>query len=78
MKFLIILLLFILFLWYYRKRKLEKLVKKKVLEVEMRACDNCGVFFSAKEPLATKEETKILFFCSEKCYREYLDKEKVK
>ncbi len=80
MKLLIILLLIFFLFWYYRKKiqvlKSEK-QKEKALKLEMRACESCGVFFPATEGYKIKREDKEINFCSEKCFKEFLLREKI-
>ena len=80
MKLLIIFLLIFGFFWYYRRKKIffQKIRKKvQALKVEMKSCENCGIFFSESEGYRLKRENKELFFCSEKCLKEFLSKERV-
>lgn len=75
MKYLLLILAFLVIFWYYKKKRVKEKTAKRALEMEMRACKNCGVYFSVpgdKDP--RKSENRDLQFCSEKCYREYLEK----
>ncbi|MEZ0343260.1 MAG: PP0621 family protein [Caldimicrobium sp.] len=80
MKLLIILLLFFIVFWYYRKKKQllkSEKQKQKALRVEMRACENCGVFFPESEGYKIKRGNKEVIFCSEKCLKEFLSEERI-
>lgn len=80
MKILIILLFLLVIFWYYRKRKLSLRLEKereKAIRVEMKACEHCGVFFLEGEGYKIKKEDKEKLFCSEKCLKEFLSKERV-
>ncbi|MGC9141932.1 MAG: hypothetical protein ACP5IN_06250 [Caldimicrobium sp.] len=71
MKLLIIFLLIFGFFRYYRRKKLQ------ALKIEMKSCENCGIFFSESEGYHIERDHKELFFCSEKCLKEFLSKERV-
>ncbi|MFN4197008.1 MAG: hypothetical protein ACK4FM_03260 [Caldimicrobium sp.] len=75
MKYLLLMLAIFVIFWYYKKSRSKKKITKRALEMEMRACKNCGVYFSLPEDKSPGElENRDLQFCSEKCYREYLEK----
>lgn len=78
MKYLILALLFFLIFWYYKKRRLSPKPKRGSLEVEMRPCSLCGVYFASSEGHSLEEGSKVLHFCSEKCLKEYQEKKQVK
>ncbi|MGC9109361.1 MAG: hypothetical protein ACP5HI_03830 [Caldimicrobium sp.] len=80
MKLLIIFLLIFVIFWYYRRKKIFfQKIRKKVpaLKIEMKSCENCGIFFSESEGYHIERDHKELFFCSEKCLKEFLSKERV-
>lgn len=77
MKILIILLFIFIVFWYYRKKKRGlRNEKQRALKVEMRACESCGVFFSESEGYKIIRGDKEMNFCSEKCFEEFLSKER--
>lgn len=78
MKYLVLALLFFLLFWYYKKGRLSSKPKRGPLEVEMRPCSLCGVYFVFSEGHSLEEGSKVLYFCSEKCLKEYQEKKEVK
>ncbi|MGC9017265.1 MAG: hypothetical protein ACP5JQ_03690 [Caldimicrobium sp.] len=74
MKLLIIFLLIFVIFWYYRYYRRKKV---QALKIEMKSCENCGIFFSESEGYHIERDHKELFFCSEKCLKEFLSKERV-
>jgi len=83
MKYLLLLLFFFLLFWYYKKRIVKSAFEKRKKSsgnaiVKMRACDHCSAYFAEKEGIKVEREGKEFFFCSEKCFKDYFEKSKVK
>ncbi|MFN3505536.1 MAG: hypothetical protein ACK4Y7_04945 [Caldimicrobium sp.] len=75
MKYLLLILAFFVIFWYYKKKRVRDKRAKEALEVEMRACKNCGFYFSiSSADIKNKPENWSIQFCSDKCYKEYLEK----
>lgn len=74
MKYIILILFFFLIYWYYKKNRESKKNRRKFIEREMKECRNCGVYFHYQETPYLDEANKRIYFCSEKCYKEFLEK----
>ncbi len=76
MKYLFLVVLFFIIFWYYKKRKVRTQEKKR-LELQLKACFNCGIYVAQGEAIKITSENKEILFCSERCLKEYLKRNKV-
>lgn len=83
MKYLLLLLFFFLLFWYYKKIIIKSAFKKRKKSsgnafVEMKVCEHCSAYFAEKEGIKVERGDKELFFCSEKCFKDYSEKSQFK
>lgn len=75
MKYLILILLLLGIFWYYKKKRVKAKLEQRRLQMEMRACFSCGIFFPQNQGKILKKGSQEFFFCSDKCVEEYVLKE---
>jgi hypothetical protein len=78
MKYLLLILLFLGVFWYYKKKRIKARRERERLQMEMQACFSCGVFLPLSQGQRLKKGSQEIFFCSEKCLKDYLLKEEEK